>query len=124
MLHCGSCCTPGPCNLFECNCYPISMTILCSPLPLQSHGNNNSVTCRKQGNRGQAKYCLSKAITAEPENISLRFQLASIYLEVGDYQRAAESYEQIQKISPINVEALVAGAQVPTSPFFLIFFPL
>ncbi|KAK4793502.1 hypothetical protein SAY86_023937 [Trapa natans] len=66
----------------------------------------------KQGNRGQAKYCLTKAITAEPENISLRFQLASIYLEVGDYQRAAESYEQIQKISPANVEALMTGAKL------------
>lgn len=45
----------------------------------------------------------------------------SIYLEVGDYQRAAESYEQIQKISPTNVEALMTGAKVPASPFLSIF---
>ncbi|OWM77222.1 general transcription factor 3C polypeptide 3 isoform X2 [Punica granatum] len=66
----------------------------------------------KQENSGQAKHCLSKAITAEPENIALRVQLASIYLEVGDYQRAAETYEQIQKISPRNVEALMTAAKL------------
>ncbi|XAR55675.1 hypothetical protein NMG60_11035825 [Bertholletia excelsa] len=60
----------------------------------------------EQGNAGQARYCLSKAITADPEDISLRIHRASLYVELGDYQKAAESYEQISQLSPENVEAL------------------
>lgn len=57
-------------------------------------------------------YYLRKAIRAEPKDISLRFHLASFYVEFGDYVRAAESYEQIQKICPSNAEAVKTGAQV------------
>ncbi|XP_052201303.1 uncharacterized protein LOC127807472 [Diospyros lotus] len=60
----------------------------------------------EQGNVGQARYCLSKAITADPEDTSLRFQRACLYLELGEYQKAAESYEQISRLCPENVEAL------------------
>ncbi|XP_021299995.1 general transcription factor 3C polypeptide 3 isoform X2 [Herrania umbratica] len=66
----------------------------------------------EQGNVSQTCYCLSKAITADPTDISLRFHQASLYVELGDHQRAAESYEQIQRLSPNNVEALKSGAKL------------
>ncbi|KAI8526489.1 hypothetical protein RHMOL_Rhmol12G0001200 [Rhododendron molle] len=60
----------------------------------------------EQGNAGQARYCLSKAITADPADMSLRFSRASLYVELGEYQKAAESYEQISRLCPENLEAL------------------
>ncbi|XVF75058.1 hypothetical protein PTKIN_Ptkin13bG0158500 [Pterospermum kingtungense] len=63
-------------------------------------------------NVSQTCYCLSKAIIADPEDISLRFLQASLYVELGDYQKAAESYEQIQRLSPENVEALKSSAKL------------
>lgn len=51
---------------------------------------------------------------ADPTDISLRYLQASLYDELGDYQKAAESYEQIQQISPDNVEAVKSGAKVNT----------
>lgn len=49
-------------------------------------------------------YCLSKAITADPQDLSLKFDRASLYVELGDYQKAAESYEQISRFPPELVE--------------------
>ncbi|OMO51533.1 Tetratricopeptide-like helical, partial [Corchorus capsularis] len=66
----------------------------------------------EQGNVSQTCYCLSKAITADPTDVSLRFHQASLYVELGDHQRAAESYEQIQRLSPDNIEALKSGAKL------------
>ncbi|XP_059299491.1 uncharacterized protein LOC132052132 isoform X1 [Lycium ferocissimum] len=66
----------------------------------------------EQGNRRQTRYCLSKAITADPEDISLRYHRASIYIELGDYQKAAESYEQIARLCPNEVEVLKTAAQL------------
>ncbi|KAL6992758.1 hypothetical protein U1Q18_010873, partial [Sarracenia purpurea var. burkii] len=60
----------------------------------------------EQGNADQARYCLSKAKTADPADISLRFHCASLYVELRDYHKAAESYEQIPRLCPENVEAL------------------
>ncbi|KAL6992757.1 hypothetical protein U1Q18_010872 [Sarracenia purpurea var. burkii] len=61
---------------------------------------------REQGNAGPAGYCLSKAITTDLVDISLRFHRASLYVELRDYHKAAESYEQIPRLCPENVEAL------------------
>ncbi|KAI4356966.1 hypothetical protein L6164_000943 [Bauhinia variegata] len=65
----------------------------------------------EQEDVGQASYCLSKAITADPKDIKLRVLRASLYVELGDYQRAAEAYEQAHKLCPENVDALKAAAQ-------------
>ncbi|XP_017229536.1 uncharacterized protein LOC108204549 isoform X1 [Daucus carota subsp. sativus] len=59
----------------------------------------------EEGNNEQAMYCLSKAITADPQDLSLRFDRASLYVELGDYLKAAESYEQISRLRPELVEA-------------------
>jgi len=67
---------------------------------------------REQGNNGQARYCLSKAITADPKDVSLLFHQASLHSNLGDYQKAAELFEQIHKINPEDVEALQTGAKV------------
>lgn len=69
--------------------------------------------CSEQGAIGQANYCLSKAITADPKDVNLRLHRASLYIELGDLQKAAESYDQIRQLSPENVEALKIGAKVP-----------
>lgn len=66
----------------------------------------------EQGNNGQARYCLSKAITADPKDVSLLFHQASLHSNLGDYLKAAELFEQIQKIRPEDVEALQTGAKL------------
>ncbi|XVE89357.1 hypothetical protein DITRI_Ditri19aG0195700 [Diplodiscus trichospermus] len=66
----------------------------------------------EQQNVSQTSYCLSKAIIADPADISLRFLQASLYVELGDHQKAADSYEQIQRLSPENVEALKSAAKL------------
>ncbi|KAG8377210.1 hypothetical protein BUALT_Bualt08G0004500 [Buddleja alternifolia] len=66
----------------------------------------------EQGDKRQANYCLNKAITAEPEDISLRFHRASLYVELGEHQKAAESYEQISRLCPDNIEVLIKATQL------------
>lgn len=68
--------------------------------------------CSDRGDIDQASYCLSKAIKAEPDDINLLFYRASLYLERGDCQKAAETYDQIHQLSVENVEALMTGAKV------------
>lgn len=60
----------------------------------------------EQGNTEQAWFCLNKAITADPGDITLRYHHASLYMEIGEYQKAADSYYQIVQVCPDNVEAL------------------
>ncbi|KAJ8449150.1 hypothetical protein Cgig2_004205 [Carnegiea gigantea] len=60
----------------------------------------------EQGNTEQAWFCLNKAITADPGDITLRYDHASLYMEIGEYQKAADSYYQIVQVCPDNVEAL------------------
>ncbi|KAK9161939.1 hypothetical protein Syun_002841 [Stephania yunnanensis] len=64
-----------------------------------------------QGNTGQATYCLSKAVKADPEDTSLRWHRASLYTELGDYHKAAEVYHQVVGIHPENVEARKLAAK-------------
>ncbi|GJW78688.1 general transcription factor 3C polypeptide 3 [Tanacetum coccineum] len=64
----------------------------------------------EQGNRGQACYCLDRAIRADPEDTALRYHRASLYVELGEHHKAAESYEQIWQVRPKNVEALKTAA--------------
>ncbi|THU53836.1 hypothetical protein C4D60_Mb10t18610 [Musa balbisiana] len=66
----------------------------------------------EQKNTGQIKYCLKKAITADPKDVGLRFDLALLYCELGEYQKAAESYDQIVGIYPANIQALKMAAKV------------
>lgn len=71
-----------------------------------------SERCREQGNRGQARYCLDRAIKADPEDMGLRYQRASLFLEMGEHQKAAEQYDQIWHLRPMNLEALKTAAKV------------
>ncbi|XP_077231618.1 tetratricopeptide repeat (TPR)-containing protein [Tasmannia lanceolata] len=66
----------------------------------------------EQGNTGQVMYCLSKAITADPKDISLRLDRASLYIELGSYHKAQESYDQILGLFPANVEARMMAAKM------------
>uniref|UniRef100_A0A2N9IDX6 Uncharacterized protein n=1 Tax=Fagus sylvatica TaxID=28930 RepID=A0A2N9IDX6_FAGSY len=66
----------------------------------------------EKGNIGQASYCLSKAIMADPKDVTLRLHRASLHVELGDYQKAAESYEQIYQLTHDNIEALKTGAKL------------
>ncbi|KAI3678471.1 hypothetical protein L6452_37765 [Arctium lappa] len=66
----------------------------------------------EQGYRGQAIHCLDRAIKADPEDMGLRYHRASLFLELGEHQRAAESYGQIWKLRPMNVEALKTAAKL------------
>ncbi|TQD90331.1 hypothetical protein C1H46_024098 [Malus baccata] len=64
----------------------------------------------KRGNSHDAIYCLSRAISADLENMNLKFDRALLYVKLGDYQEAAASYEQIVQACTDNVEALKTGA--------------
>ncbi|XP_048500140.1 uncharacterized protein LOC104894179 isoform X2 [Beta vulgaris subsp. vulgaris] len=64
----------------------------------------------EQGLIEQASWCLNKAISADPADITLRYRRASLDMETGAYLKAAESYEQIAKLCPDNVEALKTAA--------------
>ncbi|XP_058089979.1 uncharacterized protein LOC131236676 isoform X2 [Magnolia sinica] len=64
------------------------------------------------GNSGLVMYCLSKAITADPKDMGLRFDRASLFVELGHYQKAAESYDQILGLCPANVEARMMAAKM------------
>jgi Tfp pilus assembly protein PilF len=77
------------------------------------------VKCSEKGNIGQASYCLSKAIMADPKDVTLRLHRASLHVELGDYQKAAESYEQIYQLTHDNIEALKTGAKVLPFSLFI-----
>ncbi|CAK9164964.1 unnamed protein product [Ilex paraguariensis] len=66
----------------------------------------------EQENTGQAMYCLSKAIMADPSDISLKFDRALLYIKLGVYEKAAKSYDQISQLYPDNIEAHKAAAQL------------
>ncbi|XP_010930397.1 uncharacterized protein [Elaeis guineensis] len=66
----------------------------------------------EQKNVGQVRYCLSKAITADPKDVGLRFDRALLCVELGEYQKAAESYAQIVAIYPANIEARKMAAKM------------
>ncbi|KAF4355699.1 hypothetical protein F8388_001057 [Cannabis sativa] len=65
----------------------------------------------ERGDIDQANYCHSKEITADPKDIQLRLHCASLYLELKDYKRAAESYDQIHQLSPEIIEAWKTSAK-------------
>ncbi|KAI7745903.1 hypothetical protein M8C21_005531 [Ambrosia artemisiifolia] len=68
----------------------------------------------EQGNGAQARYCLDRAIKADPEDMGLRYHRASLFVELGEHQKAAESYEQIWKLRPKNLETLKTAAKLNT----------
>jgi general transcription factor 3C polypeptide 3 (transcription factor C subunit 4) len=64
------------------------------------------------GNSGQTNFCLQKAISADPEDVSLRREHAELNSEIGEYGKAAESYKQIFHLDPQNVEALLKATEL------------
>ncbi|KAL6565515.1 hypothetical protein OROHE_004573 [Orobanche hederae] len=66
----------------------------------------------EQGDKRQANYCLNKAIVAEPQDIGLRFHRASLYTELGEYVKAADSYGQISRLCPDDIEVLEKATQL------------
>lgn len=56
--------------------------------------------------------CLSEAVKADPNDFKLKFHLASLYVELGNFQRAADVYRQMVQLCPENIEALKMGAKV------------
>ncbi|KAI7755434.1 hypothetical protein M8C21_019913 [Ambrosia artemisiifolia] len=66
----------------------------------------------EQGNGAQARYCLDRAIKEDPEDMGLRYHRASLFVELGKHQKAAESYEQIWKLRPKNLDALKTAAKL------------
>ena len=65
----------------------------------------------EKGDIGQANYCISKAIKADPEDISLRTHRAMLYAVTQQYQKAAAAYEQVYQLCSENVDALKAAAK-------------
>ncbi|XP_057443051.1 uncharacterized protein LOC130734588 [Lotus japonicus] len=65
----------------------------------------------ERGYIGQASFCLSKAITADPKDMTLRSHRAMLYVELQDYQKAAMECEQLYQLCHENVDALKAAAK-------------
>ncbi|CAJ2647463.1 unnamed protein product [Trifolium pratense] len=65
----------------------------------------------EQGDIGQANYCISKAIKADPEDSTLRSYRARLLAESQDYPKAAAAYEQVYQLHRENVDALKAAAK-------------
>lgn len=85
-------------------------------MPLESSGIASETCCfyycREMGNISLVMSFLSKAITADPKDVTLRLHRASLYIDLGSYQKAADSYGQILGICPANVEARTMAAKV------------
>ena len=67
---------------------------------------------REQGNTGQARHCLRKAIKADPQDVGLKFDYALLYIEVGEYQEGWKSLEEIVKNFPNDYESLIKVSKV------------
>lgn len=67
---------------------------------------------REQGFHGQARYCLKKAITADPEDVDLRLQLVKLHSDLGDHLNVAKSCHKIIELCPSNVEVCKMAAEV------------
>ncbi|KAH6819727.1 hypothetical protein C2S53_020841, partial [Perilla frutescens var. hirtella] len=61
---------------------------------------------RELGDNKQAFYYLRRAIIADPKDINLQLNCASLYDKRGEYQKAADCYQQISRICPDNIEVL------------------
>jgi general transcription factor 3C polypeptide 3 (transcription factor C subunit 4) len=77
----------------------------------------------EMGDVALVKHCLSKAIIADPDDVGLKFDGALLYFKAGEFLKAAELYEQILGLSPVNVEARKMAAKV-TFEGFCYLFPL
>ncbi|CAJ1933813.1 unnamed protein product [Sphenostylis stenocarpa] len=66
----------------------------------------------EQGYIDQARHCLLRAITADPKDVTLRGLLARLYVELGDYQKAAVTYEQVHQLCYGNVDPLKTAAKL------------
>ncbi len=67
---------------------------------------------REQGNSGQVIYCLNKAMKADPTDVDAKWDCASLYAEMNDFQRATECFEQILALRPSDVEVCKMVAKV------------
>ncbi|KMZ60000.1 putative Transcription factor [Zostera marina] len=66
----------------------------------------------EQGFHGQARYCLKKAITADPEDVDLRLQLVKLHSDLGDHLNVAKSCHKIIELCPSNVEVCKMAAEM------------
>ncbi|GLJ14841.1 hypothetical protein SUGI_0241430 [Cryptomeria japonica] len=66
----------------------------------------------EQGNTGQLIYCLTKAMKADPDDMAIKWDRASLYVDLNDYHRAAEAFDQIAAYRPSDVEAWKMAAKM------------
>jgi general transcription factor 3C polypeptide 3 (transcription factor C subunit 4) len=57
-------------------------------------------------------YCLNKAMKADPTDVDAKWDCASLYAEMNDFQRATECFEQILALRPSDVEVCKMVAKV------------
>ncbi|TVU44835.1 hypothetical protein EJB05_04296 [Eragrostis curvula] len=67
---------------------------------------------REKEDAALARYCILRAMRADPEDTKLKYICADIYCKLNDYHKAAQIYEQIVKIDPTNVFVRKVAAQV------------
>ncbi|MCO5600950.1 hypothetical protein L7F22_055067 [Adiantum nelumboides] len=61
---------------------------------------------------GQAIYCLRRAAKSDPEDVLVKWELASLFAELKEFAKAAETYEAILSIHPTDVEACKMAAKM------------
>ncbi|TVT97139.1 hypothetical protein EJB05_57627 [Eragrostis curvula] len=67
---------------------------------------------REKEDAALARYCILRAMRADPEDTKLKYICADIYCKLNDYHKAAQIYEQIVKIDPTNVFVRKVAAQL------------
>ncbi|CAI0627739.1 unnamed protein product [Linum tenue] len=67
---------------------------------------------KEQGDLARAVMCLSRAVRADPSNISLRSSLTNLYFELGNYAKAAETHEQLLQICPNDLRVLMTAVEL------------
>lgn len=66
----------------------------------------------EKGNTSQVIYCLTKAMKVDLEDASVKWDCASLFVELKDYQKAAKAFDQIIASRPFHVEARKMAAKM------------
>lgn len=57
-------------------------------------------------------YCLGKAMKADPMDVDPKWDYASLYAEMNDFQKATECFEQLLSVRPSDLEVCKMVAKV------------
>jgi general transcription factor 3C polypeptide 3 (transcription factor C subunit 4) len=88
--------------LTACHAHPrdTDMWLSCARMSLEQLGPNG------ENYRDQALYCFSRAISSSPANIDAIYDRSLLYRELGQLNKAAEGFAQLNKLVPNDMSVL------------------